>query len=153
MNDLPDVNVWVALSAPDHPFHERANSYWQAEANPRLCFCRTTALGLVRVISSQHTFGGKPLHPREAWAQYRAWGEQPECELVREPASLESVMERWVHAGLATSRNWTDLYLGAFAVAGSLRLVTFDSDLLRLPGLDVLHLTAVSKLTDSAERK
>lgn len=71
MGDLLDVNVWVALTAIDHPLHPRAERYWMEEANPRLVFCRTTALGLVRITSQRHTFGGEPLSPPDAWANYR----------------------------------------------------------------------------------
>jgi len=49
-------------------------------------------------------------------------------------------MTDWSRKGLASKRNWTDLYLAAFAVAGNLRLVTFDNDFLAFPGLELLHL-------------
>ena len=38
-------------------------------------------------------------------------------------------------------RLWTDAYLAAFALAGGHRLVTFDQDFLRFPGLEVLRLS------------
>jgi uncharacterized protein len=140
MADFPDVNVWVALTAEDHVHHERAKVYWHNEANTRLAFCRTTAMGLVRVTSHQHTFGGRPLATEEAWNSYLLWRSQPEIELLHEPSGIEDMMTDWCRKGLATTRNWTDLYLAAFARAGGLRLVTFDSGFRRFPGVELLHL-------------
>ena len=61
-------------------------------------------------------------------------------DLLAEPTGIEEVMTEWCHDGLATSKNWTDLYLAAFAVAGGLRLVTFDDDFHSFPRLELLHL-------------
>jgi len=142
MVDFPDVNVWVALSAVDHPLHGRAETYWRLEAHQTLLFCRTTALGLVRVTSQRHTFGGDPMTPAEAWENYRRWRARSEIELFADPPGIEEVIAEWCKAGLATARNWTDLYLAAFAVAGNFRLVTFDRDFGKFPGLELLHLKA-----------
>ena len=138
MPDLPDVNVWVALSAPDHSLHQVAFRYWQDEAAQELCFCRVTALGLVRVISNPHTFGNQPLPPAEAWASYLGWRAQPECRLLVDPSGLEETISTWIAGNLVTRKNWTDLYLAAFARVAALRLVTFDRDLLAFPDVDIL---------------
>ena len=140
MADFPDVNVWVALTAEDHALHHRADVYWHSEADRSLRFCRTTALGLVRVTSHKLTFGGEPMAPHEAWENYLRWRARPEVELVPEPAGIEQVISSWCRDGLATPRNWTDLYLAAFAVSAELRLVTFDRDFRNFPGLKLLHL-------------
>jgi len=140
MADFPDVNVWVALTAEDHVHHARAEGYWRNEADTRLLFCRTTALGLVRVTCQQHTADGRPLSPEEAWETYLRWRNRPEVGLLTEPPGIEDVMTDWCHKGLATKRNWTDLYLAAFARAGGLRLVTFDNDFRGFPGLELLLL-------------
>ena len=140
MTDFPDVNVWIALTAEDHVHHARAEIYWRTEADARLSFCRTTALGLVRVISNPHTFGGHPLAPAEAWECYLRWRDRQEVDFLSEPPGIEDVMTDWCRSGLATTRNWTDLYLAAFALAGNLRLVTFDSGFGSFPGLNLHHL-------------
>ena len=140
MADFPDVNVWVALTAEDHIHHFRAESYWRTEADTRLGFCRTTALGLVRITSQQHTLEARPLSPEEAWETYLQWRDRSEIDFFVEPPGIEDVMTEWTRKGLATRRNWTDLYLAAFAVAGGLRLVTFDNDFKYFPGLELLHL-------------
>jgi uncharacterized protein len=140
MADLPDVNVWVALTAEDHPLHRRAEAYWRTEADGLLRFCRTTALGLVRVTSHKHTFGGSPMRPADAWASYLKWCAQPMVDLLTEPAGIDELISEWSRQELVTPRNWTDVYLAAFAVAGNLRLVTFDRDFKVFPGLSLLHL-------------
>lgn len=140
MADFPDVNVWVALTAEDHIHHTRARDYWHDEADARLSFCRTTALGLVRVISHQHTFGGRPLSPDHAWNSYLQWRDQPVVDFLAEPPGIDSLITDWCRVELATSRNWTDLYLAAFAISAGLRLVTFDNDFRGVPGLELLHL-------------
>ena len=61
-------------------------------------------------------------------------------DFLAEPAGIENVMTDWCRNGLATKRNLTDLYLAAFALAGDLRLVTFDDDFRIFPGLNLLHL-------------
>jgi uncharacterized protein len=142
MADFPDVNVWIALTAEEHPFHQRADVYWRKEADRSLWFCRTTAMGLVRVTSQRHTFGGDPMTPSEAWENYSRWRARPEVDLLSEPAGIEAVMEDWCHKGLSTARNWTDLYLAAFAVVAGLRLVTFDRDFKNFSRLNLLHLEA-----------
>ena len=35
---------------------------------------------------------------------------------------------------------WTDAYLASFAIACGCRLVSFDADFVRFPGLNFLHL-------------
>ena len=138
--DLPDVNVWVALSSAEHQFHQSAEKYWKAMAQPRLAFCRVTSLGLVRVTSQRHTLGGAQLTTMEAWANYMAWRELSGIDFLHEPSGVEQRMQDWVSAGLVTANNWTDLYLAAFAWAGSLRLVTFDQAFARMPDLELLLL-------------
>lgn len=68
------------------------------------------------------------------------WRSFTDIEILAEPAGVEDILADWTAQGLATSRNWTDLYLGAFALAGRHRFVTFDRDFDRLPGLSVLRL-------------
>jgi predicted nucleic acid-binding protein len=75
-----------------------------------------------------------------AWQNYLDWRMQPEIEFVPEPPGIEAVITDWYRSGLATAKNWTDLYLAAFALTAGLRLVTFDSDFQKLPGIELLHL-------------
>ncbi len=140
MDDFPDVNVWVALSTADHPHHASARRYFESDAGSRLWFCWVTAMGLVRVTSRRHTFGGDPLTPSSAWDNYLRWRARDDVSIIGEPSRLEQQISAWVEDGTATARNWTDAYLAAIACGHSMRLVTFDRDFRQFEGLDVLVL-------------
>jgi toxin-antitoxin system PIN domain toxin len=138
--DLPDVNVWLALSVADHAHHQRARRYWYKDANGRLAFCRVTALGFLRLATNAAVMGGQPLTVPQAWEAYAAFRQLPEVSLAGEPEDCEGWLERWVTGERFTARHWTDAYLAAFARAGGLRLVSFDGDFTRFDGLDHLRL-------------
>lgn len=138
--DLPDINVWLALSAPDHPHRDLAERYWREQASSRIAFNTVTMLGLVRISSNAAVLGGQPLTPADAWNVYLGWREMAEVTYVPEPKTCGVVLNRWVSSDAVTPRTWTDAYLAAFAVAGGCRLVTLDRDFRRFQGLDVLLL-------------
>ncbi len=60
--------------------------------------------------------------------------------MLPDPEGVDELLAQWVRDGIVTPRLWTDAYLAAFAVAGNLRLVTFDKDFERFPGLNLLRL-------------
>jgi hypothetical protein len=138
--DLVDVNVWLALGFADHPHHERARRYWYEESGRELAFCRITALGFLRLSTHPTVMGGRPLTVAEAWRAYGAFRELPEVILAAEPLGCESLLEGWAVGPRPSRRGWTDAYLAAFARAGGLRLVTFDSDFSRFEELELLRL-------------
>jgi toxin-antitoxin system PIN domain toxin len=138
--DLPDVNVWLALSVADHPHHDRARRYWYEEAAEQLAFCRITALGFLRLCTNDTVMGGAPLSVPEAWQAYRAFRSLREVLLAPEPPACESDLEKWVSSPGMTPRMWTDAYLAAFAVSGGMRLVSFDRELARFELLELLRL-------------
>ena len=144
MVDFLDVNVWIALTTQEHPHHERAATYFKLEAQPILGFCRITALAYIRITTQRHTVGGEPLSLSEAWENYQKLLALQEVRMFFDPDRLDEVMENWIEQGLASTKTFTDLYLAAFAKAGSFRLVTFDKDFQRFPGLDLLHLNSNS---------
>ena len=138
--DLPDVNVWLALSAPDHLHYERAQQYWNEESAEYIGFSRITALGYLRLTTNRHVMGGSTLTMPKAWQAYSTLMAQPRVRFLDERADMESIFEPWALTGIVSQKNLTDAYLAAFANAASLRLVTFDSDFARFPGLNLLHL-------------
>jgi toxin-antitoxin system PIN domain toxin len=140
MPDLPDANVWIALTSAEHEFHQPASEYWIGEAEGPVAFCRTTALALTRILSNRHTLGGPPLPFAESWRRYRDWRGDSGITFFDEPSGVEEPLARFIHAGLVTSKNSTDAYLAAFAITAGLRLVTFDKDFGRFPGLNYLPL-------------
>jgi uncharacterized protein len=140
--DLPDVNVWLALSLPDHPHHGRAHRFWRDESGREVAFCRVTALGFLRLLTLPAVMGGKPLGVPEAWRAYDSLRRLPEVVFAAEPGGCEALLKAWATAGDPTPRLWTDAYLAAFARAGGFRLVSFDRDFNGFAGLDLLWLRA-----------
>ncbi len=140
MPDLLDVSVWLPLSTPDHVHYPRARRYWDEEADDELAFCRVTALALLRHLTNPRILGEAALDGATAWQALQTWLATPRVSLVGEPAGLEQFLDRWsgeldVHGG-----QWTDAYLAAFAMASGCRLVAFDGDFRRYPGVAFLHL-------------
>jgi predicted nucleic acid-binding protein len=48
---FPDVNVWLALAAPEHAHADAARRWWKHETN-RIVFSRITQLGFLRVMTT-----------------------------------------------------------------------------------------------------
>jgi toxin-antitoxin system PIN domain toxin len=130
--DLPDVNVWLALSYAAHPFHARATAYWQeaCTTNTPLWFCRSTMLALVRLLAQPKVMGADVLSLPAAMAVYQQWLDTPAVGLLPEPLGLESHLQSFLGSDAAPlpSRLWTDACLAATAEAAGLRMVTFDQD-------------------------
>jgi hypothetical protein len=57
-----------------------------------------------------------------------------------EPAGLDEILGAWGAELDVRGKDWTDAYLAAFATASGARLVSFDADFARYPGLSWLHL-------------
>lgn len=138
--DLPDINVWLALSVADHIHHARARHYWYEEASDRLAFCRVTALGFLRLLTNAAAMDGQPLTVPQAWRAYGDFRRLPEVVLTAEPEGCETWLEQWALGGRPAPRQWTDAYLAGFAKTGGLRFVSFDGDFARFDGLDLLRL-------------
>jgi len=130
--DLPDVNVWVGLCSAAHPFHAAAMRYWQSacESGTQLWFCRTTMMGLVRVLSQPRAMGPNALSLTQAMTLYRQWLDTPAVGLLADPAGLDDAIEQLLGARgqPLPVRLWTDLGLAATAQSAGLRLVSFDRD-------------------------
>jgi uncharacterized protein len=147
--DLLDVNIWIALAQPRHAHHGFVKAYWeetlarfakenaaadQALAIPaKLYFCRTSMLGLVRVLSQTSMTYGKHISLAEAFSVYEGFkftevvGFAHE-NLVNVDAVMGGLFAAHAHLPMRMS---TDVYLAALAKALNLRFVTFDRDFLR----------------------
>lgn len=134
--DLPDANVWLALSHTGHPFYAQATAYWEeaCAAQTRLWFSRTTMLGLVGLLAQQRVMAGAVLNLPQALAVYQQWLAVPLVGLLPDPLGADQRLQALVGAEPAPlpARLWTDAWLAASAEAAGLRLVTFDTDFERL---------------------
>jgi toxin-antitoxin system PIN domain toxin len=140
MSDLLDANVWVALVAADHVHHERALHYWQAESAESVAFCRITALAFLRLVTNAHIMQHAVLTSGEAWALLQEWIALPEVSVLNEPVGLDEQLGQFSRVLSIRPKLWTDAYLAAFAMAGNHRIVTFDGDFQKFPGLNLLLL-------------
>jgi uncharacterized protein len=140
MPDLLDASVWLPLSAPDHIHHAVARHYWDEEASDQLAFCRVTSLALLRLLTNPHVMRGSILTGPEAWRALQTWSTSPRVVFLAEPAGVDEVLGRWARDLDVRGGHWTDAYLAAFAAASGCRLVTFDGDFGRFPGLSWLRL-------------
>ena len=137
--DLPDINVWLALAVQEHPHHIAARQYWekmQQEMQPstyapaqKIWFCRTTVLGLVRLLTQAKVVGPGALTLSHAWALYQNYRAHPCIDLLSEPDSCEGFLQTLLTSqGELPSRLWIDAYLASLAQSAGLRLVSFDKD-------------------------
>lgn len=140
MADLPDSNVWVALSAADHVHAARAEQYWQQEASEELIFCRMTSMALLRLLSSRTVIGASAVEGAAVWERLQRWLSTPGVRWEAEPAGVDEYLRSWATSVHLRGGDWTDAYLAAFSMARGHRLVSFDSGFRRFAGLDWLHL-------------
>jgi uncharacterized protein len=138
--DLPDINIWLALTDEDHQHHARARQYWDSEGAPRLAFCRITMLGLLRLATNAKVMHNRPFTPPEAWKIYRDFIALPEIIFLPEPTDLEAQFAACSETATFRTHRWTDAYLAAFAHVVGCRLVSFDADFHTFPDLEFLHL-------------
>jgi len=140
MPDLLDASVWLPLSAPDHVHHSRALRYWEEESADELAFCRITALALLRHLTNPRILGDAALDGAAAWPALATWLRVPHVSFLSEPPGVDELLAHWGPALDLRGGAWTDAYLAAFAVASGCRLVAFDGDFRRYPGVEFLHL-------------
>jgi uncharacterized protein len=149
--DLLDINVWLALAVQEHPHHAAARRYWDrvqldmqmtpSVAPQKIYFCRTTMLGLVRLLCQPKVVGEGALTLDKAWAVYQNFRALPIIDLLADPVGCDAQIQTLLSTQAALpARLWTDAYLAALAQSSGMRLVTFDSDFERfnLPRCTVL---------------
>lgn len=140
--DLPDINVWLALSIKEHPHHVAAAAYWSDLSLARIWFCRVTMLGLVRLLTQPAVSQKAAMSLQEALGFYSEISALSNISgVAEEPSEIENVLGQFVYPKLPP-KHFTDAYLAAFAVCSGLRLVTFDKDFERFEGLNLLRLTS-----------
>ncbi len=142
MRDLLDASVWLPLSAPDHVHYPRARRYWDEQAASELVFCRVTALALLRHLTNARILGNAALDGGAAWRALETWLAVPKITLLAEPPGLDELLAQWAVKLDLRGGHWTDAYIAAFAAASGCRLVAFDHDFHRYPGIAFLDLRA-----------
>lgn len=127
---FPDVNVWLALSTPDHQYFKVAwNWYIGLPDTSVLTFCRFTQLGLLRLLTTRSVMGKGTLTEAEAWDAYDRWIEAAGAEFANEPRGMDSDFRTRSSARLSSPKEWADAYLASFSATAEYSLVTFDQAL------------------------
>jgi uncharacterized protein len=138
--DLPDLNVWLALTWPAHIHHQHAVRYWEQQAAEQVLFCTATALGLVRLVCQPKLMGKAVRTTAEASALLDALCQQPGVALAHPEHDGWEVFHQLLRQGELPVRLCTDAHLAALAMANGWRLVSFDRDFERFAALERLTL-------------
>jgi toxin-antitoxin system PIN domain toxin len=128
--NLPDINIWLALTISHHAHHKEALRWLQTqETRDSIVFCRTTQQGYLRLLSHQNMMAAyrmRALTNAQAWETYESFLADDRINFLNEPAELTSVWRQLGALDTASTKRWMDAYLAAFAITGTLKLVTFD---------------------------
>jgi toxin-antitoxin system PIN domain toxin len=128
---FPDVNVWLALAYQRHVHHPAAKAWFERlDENARLCFCRFTQLGLLRLLTTDAVMGeDKVLSQAESWRVYDRLNGDERILFLEEPSTMEATFRAFSRDTRPAPKDWADSYLMAFAAVAGLRLATFDKAL------------------------
>jgi toxin-antitoxin system PIN domain toxin len=130
MNSLsfPDINVWLALAAPEHVHAALARRWWEQETG-MIAFSRLTQLGFLRLMTTAAVMDGKPLTIAAAWRVYDRLYEDDRVTFVSEPPEVEKRFREKASGRTASPKLWADAWLLALAQQAEGVLVTFDQAL------------------------
>jgi hypothetical protein len=127
---LPDVNILIALTDPEHIGHASAIAWHRQIGTARLLLCSVTESGFVR-LSTMPNVGGRQMS--DALAQLRMIAALPNCEsLPIEHSWLELIQP--LTARLHGYRQVTDALLLGLAIRNGSILVTLDRRIQALAG-------------------
>ncbi len=140
-SDLPDLNVWLALAAPNHFHHQQALNYWEQKAAEQVHFCTVTALSLVRLLSQPTLMGSAVKTTHEASTHLQALCQQPGVSFAIPASDGWDVFHQLMSEVNLSPRLCTDAYLAALAISNGWRLVSFDRDFERFGDLQLLLLS------------
>ncbi len=129
---LLDSNVWVAATFSSHEFHGIAMDVLRhANRSQLVLLCRATEMSFLRLITSTRLlarYGASGMTNRHALAVVSGLKAHPGIGWADEPPGTVALWRRLADRETASPKVWMDAYLAAFAIAGSLRLVTLDTD-------------------------
>ncbi len=125
---FPDINVWLAVAAPEHVHAVVARRWWEQEIGT-IAFSRFTQLGFLRLMTTAAVMDGKPLTITEAWRVYDRFYEDDRVTLLSEPPEVEKRFREKATGRTVSPKVWADAWLLAVAQASEGVLVTFDKAL------------------------
>ena len=125
---FPDINVWLALAAPEHVHATIARQWWQQETGA-IAFSRFTQIGFLRLMTTAAVMDGKPLTIAEAWRVYDRLYDDDRVVFMSEPPEVDERFREKASGRTASRKLWADAWLLALADAADGILVTFDKAL------------------------
>ena len=132
---IPDINVWLAMAFEAHAHHKAARSWFESVPENSCFFCRYTQSGFLRLATNPALFRNESLTNANAWACYDALIEDYRIGFIGEPLGLGHLWRRFAMKETYSPKIWNDAYLAAFALAGSMGVVTFDESFGSYDGL------------------
>lgn len=127
---LPDVNILIALTDPEHSGHAKTIAWHRQIGVARLLLCPFTEAGFVR-LSTMPNVGGRLMS--EALARLRGIAALPNCgNLPIEQSWLELIQP--LTPRLHGYRQVTDALLLGLAIRNGVILVTLDRQIQALAG-------------------
>ena len=125
---FPDINVWLAVAAPEHIHADIARRWWEQQIGT-IAFSRFTQLGFLRLMTTAAVMDGKPLTIAEAWRVYDRFYEDDRVTFFSEPPDVEKRFREKATGRTVSPKVWADAWLLAVAQASEGVLVTFDKAL------------------------
>ncbi len=145
MKYLCDSNVFLALAIGQHTHHSTAAAWFaNLASSDTALFCTATRISFLRLLTQPIAPGYVPLTHSAAWALLDRLMEDDATGFEREPELIESTWRNLSETQTSSPKVWMDAYLAAFAIAGNLRLITFDKDFRKFTskGLDLVVLSS-----------
>lgn len=122
---FPDMNIWLALAAPEHVHAALARHWWEQESGA-IAFSRLTQLGFLRLTTTAAAMDGKPLTIAQAWRVYDRFYDDDRVLFVSEPSEIDQRFREKAVGRQASPKIWADAWLLAMAQAAGGTLITFD---------------------------
>jgi toxin-antitoxin system PIN domain toxin len=148
---LADINVLVALLAGQHTHHSLARKWFTASGRGEIGICRYVQLGVIRLLGNPAVMGNSAI---SGFAAYRVIDDlldlDERVEFVPEPPNLDSFLPKMLSHPMPANKAVNDVYLAAFALASSRRLVTLDAGFRRFGDLDLLLLESKKEAATEA---
>jgi len=95
---------------------------------------------MLRILTLPSAMAGNPFTPPQAVQRYQSIASLPEVSFLADSPALGVWLSKWAHQPFFTPKLWTDAWIAAVAMENGCRVVSFDSDFAKFPGLDFLHL-------------
>jgi uncharacterized protein len=137
---LLDVNVLIALLDANHVHHNRAMTWFVAEAQNDWLSCPTTQNGTIRIMGGSR-YGPTAFSPVDVTERLQLLIDETTHRFIADDVSLMDA-DRLRHHELKRSSQVTDAYLLALAVSRRAQLATMDERLstnVVIDGSDHLH--------------